>query len=166
MFKFRLLCVVILCAAAAVSEQPDKIVTWSATLVSGHSASGKKTGTVVLTARIQPGWHLYSISQPAGGPIATQIVIPADQGFRQSGPVTGPKPDVKFDPNFGMNAETYSHSAQFQVPVEISALKKGMVDVRFQACTERLCMPPRTEHVAVSLKPGSVGHPLQTPGPK
>ena len=36
--------------------------------------SGDKT-SVTLNVKIEPGWHLYALDQPAGGPIPTTIKV-------------------------------------------------------------------------------------------
>ena len=52
--------------AGASAQNPVK---WSR---STGSFQGK-TYILKLTAEIDPGWHLYALDQPSGGPIATTI---------------------------------------------------------------------------------------------
>src|SRR4051812_32663822 len=52
-------------------------------------------------------WHLYSITQPPGGPIATTISVGPSSTFRQAGTIIGSTPDIADDPNFGMMTETH-----------------------------------------------------------
>ena len=113
--------------------------------------------SVRLSASINSGWHMYSITQPAGGPTTTVIKIPAAQPFSLDGQVSGPSPHVAYDANFEMNTETYEESAAFIVPVAVAKNasagdQKLTVDVRFQVCNDTMCMPPTTEHLSVPIK--------------
>jgi thiol:disulfide interchange protein DsbD len=123
----------------------------------------------VLKADIDPGWHLYALDQPKGGPIATTIKIPGGAPFEITGNIESPKPEVKPDPNFmvdGKPLETrsFEKSASFTVPLK--ALADGSADalalvVRFQLCNDTTCIPPRnikvtftgSEEVARSAPP-------------
>jgi thiol:disulfide interchange protein DsbD len=112
---------------------------------------------VTVSAALEPDWHIYSITQPAGGPTRTEISIPAGQVFQSNGLVKGAEPHVAFDPNFEVNTETYEQSAEFIVPVIVApgvegGNSKGVINVKFQACNETTCMPPTTELIPVTLK--------------
>jgi thiol:disulfide interchange protein DsbD len=105
----------------------------------------------VLKADIDPGWHLYALDQPKGGPIAATIKIPEGTPFEITGNIESPKPGVRPDPNFmidGKPLETrsFEKSASFTVPLK--ALADGSADalalvVRFQLCNDTTCIPPR-----------------------
>src|SRR3954468_7968333 len=57
--------------------------------------------TVGLRATIPSGWHLYSVTQPPGGPVPTTIDIATPQ-FKLAGPIDGPIPVSAYDPNFSI----------------------------------------------------------------
>lgn len=112
--------------------------------------------SVVLVASITRGWHLYSISQPPGGPTATVITIPKQQPFLLANEIKGPEPEKTFDPNFQMEIEFYEESASFTIPLVVAASTAAgkqelQVTVRFQSCSDRLCLPPTTLKPKVSL---------------
>ena len=44
-------------------------------------------GRLWITATIAPGWHIYSITQPPGGPLATKIEVSPPRGVRRHGQV-------------------------------------------------------------------------------
>jgi thiol:disulfide interchange protein DsbD len=108
---------------------------------------------------------MYSITQGAGGPIPTRITLA--EGPFALGRITGTRPTVKLDPNFGINTETYSGSATFSVPFTVnrdapqgeSPLK---INVRYQVCNETVCMPPRTISVASAV---AISAAVATPTP-
>jgi len=129
-------------------------VTWSATAPKPVAAG--QTVPITLVATIDDGWHLYSTTQPSGGPVPTRITVGASTIFAENGALAFPKPAVAPDPNFGINVETYDRTVTFTVPVKIAANARPGVDTlaiqaRFQACNANLCLPPRTQTVSVPV---------------
>ncbi len=119
--------------------------------VSPSSVPAGGNGTARISATIESGWHLYSISQGRGGPIPTRISL-ADGPFKMTG-VSGPRPAVKLDPNFGINTETYSGSAAFVI--RFAAARDAAegpqtldASIRYQVCNDSLCLPPKTVKLA------------------
>lgn len=109
-----------------------------------------------LKVEIEPGWRLYALNQPDGGPIATKITIPEDQPYTLHGEIRADKAKSKPDPNFIIDGKPlvtkyYEENATFGLtfdpipgrpfPPEIA------VDVRFQVCNDSFCLPPRTKRV-------------------
>lgn len=144
-----------LMASSAGAQNPSDIVKWSATCRPQSVKAGQNL-TASLQAKIEDGWHVYSITQPPGGPTATEVSVPNGQPFKQVGNVTQPKPESAYDPNFSMNTEFYEDQVSFSVPLAVDASAKtgemkGTIDVRFQACNERFCLPAVKAHVPLSL---------------
>lgn len=129
-------------------------VVWSAT--APKSAAPGSTVPITLVATIDDGWHLYSTTQPSGGPIPTRISVGPSSIFAEAGALAFPKPTVAPDPNFGINVETYQRTVTFTVPVHVAADARRGVDTvallaRFQACNASLCLPPKTQTVSVPV---------------
>src|SRR6266581_2788272 len=80
---------------------------------------------VQVVAKIDEGWHLYSLDQPAGGPIPTRLIIPNNQKFKLAGEIESPLPQVVFDSNFKMETQLYEEEAVFNLPIE--ALKEATI---------------------------------------
>jgi thiol:disulfide interchange protein len=143
----------LLSASAARAQNP---VTFS---IKANAASALKPGdkfTAKVAAQIQGGWHLYSITQGAGGPVPTRITMPEGQPFKLAGTPSGPRPRVAMDPNFEINTETHEGSVTFSVPVLVIAdapagAQSLNVNVRYQACNDKNCLPPRTAKLSVPV---------------
>ncbi len=106
-----------------------------------------------LRAAVDPGWHLYALEQPDGGPIPTTIKIPDGRPFAIAGKIGSPKPITEFDPNFNLDTKYYINEASFSVPLKAAADTPGdelALDVRFQLCNETYCLPPKTMRVSFS----------------
>jgi DsbC/DsbD-like thiol-disulfide interchange protein len=142
-------------------------VTWTAAAPKGAAAPGS-TVPVSLTATVDDGWHLYSTTQPPGGPIPTRITVAPSPAFAAGGTVTFPKPTVAPDPNFGINVETYDRTVTFTIPVKVApSAPKGAdtatVQARFQACNATACRPARSRSPSRSrcarCRPATCGWP-------
>ena len=116
------------------------------------SAKALRPGQVYkinLTAAIEPEWHLYSLVPVENGPIATRIWLPDRQPFTLSGDITTPEPRRIQDSNFGIEVGFYEGSPQFVLPVRVTSGERDgpqtlQVSVRFLACNDQMCLPPRT----------------------
>ena len=92
---------IVLIAAFAVSICAQNPAKW--TLSSSDSGRSYLDGDklkVALNAAIDPGWHLYALEQPEGGPIPTTIKITSGKPFTLDGNIASPKAIVEPDPNF------------------------------------------------------------------
>src|SRR5688572_14196112 len=98
--------------AALVAQNPTK---WTAKTDSLPIDQGD-TAHVTLQLKVETGWHVYSITQGAGGPTPTKITVPKDQPFSIGGPIESTAPMVKFDKNFSMQVESHEDVATFVVP--------------------------------------------------
>jgi DsbC/DsbD-like thiol-disulfide interchange protein len=149
--------------AGTASAQGENTVTWQARSASSTVAAGA-TVLVTLTATIQDGWHLYSMTQGPGGPTPTRIALAPDGAFTLANAINGPVPASMLDPNFGITVETYDGQAAFVVPVRpADSTHAGpntlTIKARYQACSATLCLPPRTATIALPLAVGA-SHPV------
>jgi DsbC/DsbD-like thiol-disulfide interchange protein len=138
------------------AQSQEKIlnpVEWSLKVGAGTATDG--TLTAELTAKIEDGWHLYSLTPIANGPRPTRITLPAEQAFELAGKIEAPDPFVETDPNFGIEVEYYEESVTFKLPLKRRAGQRGdklMVEARYQTCTNRLCLPPKTVKLEAEVK--------------
>jgi DsbC/DsbD-like thiol-disulfide interchange protein len=115
-----------------------------------------RTVPLTVQAEIAKGWHIYSLTQKSGGPIPLSIKLVDAADVIVRGVIKAPQPERMFDKNFGIETELYSGNARFTIPVGVpgralGGFRKFHVAVRYQVCSETLCLPPRTEKLAVVL---------------
>ena len=144
-------------ANAQKSADATKPVTWTIAPVTGPVTVGQ-TVNVRINAVLQDGWHIYSITQPAGGPIATRITLPTEQAFTlASDPKPTVQPEIKFDEAFRMNVQLHEKAVGFTVPVRLAAAMpipdSVHVNVRYQVCNASLCYPPQTAKLVAPVSP-------------
>ncbi len=119
---------------AALAAQRLDPIQWTAT------GSGN---LVKLVSQAEPPWHLYSMTTPRP-PIATTAKIDGVDNLE----IFQPPPVRKFDPNFEAETETFEGETIFYVRGAIP--QDAVIKVRFQACTDKQCLPPRTKEVAIA----------------
>jgi len=131
------------------------VVRWTAKIEPAVIVKAGAEIEVVLDARIDPGWHLYAITQEGGGPQALVIAPPPESAFRLAGSVIAPLPIIAPDANFNIDTQYHAEEATFYVPLVVPASANGRtaldLDVTYQTCTDRFCLPPATERVSLSL---------------
>ena len=143
-------------ALATGSAQAQDPVHWTAEIEEESLAPGAKI-TVTVRATIDAGWYIYSITQGEGGPVPSKISLSAEQPFTLAGKVEGTEPKVKFDQNFQMQVEVHEGRVSYAVPVQVSVeagsdVSEMEVRARYQACTNRVCLPAQTEKISLPVK--------------
>lgn len=141
--------------SARLSLRP---VRWS--LVGGNKTrevTNGRTVPITVQAEIAKGWHIYSLTQKPGGPIPLRLGLVGAADVIIRGVIDAPKPERKYDRNFGIETELYSGSPQFRIPLGVpgrsrSGVRKLQVTARYQVCSDKLCLPPRTDSVHVTLR--------------
>ncbi len=162
-FRLNVIAALILVCGLAVTAaaQMANPINLSAKLDPNPVKAGQAAKATV-TAKIESGWHLYSLTQPAGGPRPTKISIDETGPFKADGKATQPKPKVAADPNFSVPGqppfmtETFDGEATFTLPIKVAAdappgNQKLTVKFYFQVCNDHECLPPRTKPLEVDV---------------
>ena len=129
-------------------------VTWKAELQPTDIRAGEG-GRVVVSATIEDGWYIYAPTTPPGGPNPTEITLAAGSALTAKGKLAQPKPYVHFDEGFQMNTETFKKGVSFGLPfvlkAKVSGAQKATIEASFQACNNRVCLPPKTVEIPVDF---------------
>ncbi len=145
-------------SASAYQGLPANPIRWSV-----KDAGPKKplpagsSFSLQILAHITPGWHLYSTSQPEGGPIPTRVWLAEGQVFQPAKELQFPVPHKMFDKNFEMDVEYYEESPTFTLFLKVAPKTPPgkhtlVVQARFQACNDKVCLPPRTEKISLDVE--------------
>ncbi len=143
-------------AAAIAGQQPRPPVSWSARIAPG--AAPVRTGShlvLAVTATIQEGWHVYGPEELPNGPRPLRITVAAGQPFT-AGKLEAPEPDRELDSAFNQVTAFYSKTTTFRLPVTVAAgtspgPREIALEIRFQACDGRICLPGRTTKLSVPV---------------
>ncbi len=161
----RIALAMIFAATAALAQTQH--VAWSLDVQPNPAAPGAKA-LLRITAKLEPGWHIYSGSSPAGIPASFQIEnAPAVEKFRT---LQAP-PKKAYDANFGSETETYEGEAVFLLDLQLkkdapAGEEQGSVKAKFQVCNATECDPGHgTEPFTLRIDPAaSAAAPLIPPG--
>ena len=79
----------------------------------------RQAGRLAITASMLPPWHIYSITQPPGGPPATKITLTPSSAYRLAGALTAnPPPETKPEPPFNnLMVESHRGSVTWRAPL-------------------------------------------------
>jgi hypothetical protein len=151
----KILTCVILLALSLAGAAPDP-VAWK---LADAPARGVKPGarfTVNLVARIEEGWHLYSMKHVEDGPVATRIWLAEGQQFQLADAIKGSPPETLQDPSFNMEVELYEGEASFALPLKVAASASAgvqtlVVSASYQSCNNKICLPPKTVKVVLPV---------------
>ena len=152
------LALLLLAAALPAAAQGPNYVRWSLTLDPPTAAPG---ATVIarLAGSIDPGWHVYSMSTAAA--IPTTLKLAPNPAVADSRVFQAPFKKA-YDPNFQKDTETYQDSAVFLLELQLSPTAAAgtseiSATVRYQACNDKVCIPPvrRTATATLTIDPAA-----------
>ena len=110
--------------------------------------------TLLLIAKIDKSWHLYSQDIPPDGPIPTTFTFTKSADYELVGKVTESKPIIENDPLFKMDLKFFADKAIFKQKVKILSNKpftiKGVLE--FMCCDDKQCIPPTEVEFTFDLK--------------
>ena len=122
---------VAVCALAADA------VNWTITLVDDKTDHP----SVKISAKINPGYHLYAVDNPAGGSMPLQFYFDV-KGCKTVGqPVANKKYTTEFDDIFEVNQHFYDGSVTFTQKLQPTAKDYSVnVEIQGQACNDTGCV--------------------------
>ena len=106
-----------------------------------------RKGMLNLTARMAPGWHVYSVTQQKGGPMASTIKVAESADHKLLGPfVADRRPHSKMYEFWDVPAEEHEGQVTWSAPLELPEgvqPDKLTINVVYsgQVCREGTCIP-------------------------
>lgn len=119
-----------------------------------------KPGRLFIEATMEPGWHIYSLTQPSGGPTTTRIKLEASDGYEPPGGFqSSPPPEKKQDALFDMVVETHHGRVVWYAPLTLTqGIDPAVLEIKGSVhalpCTETSCTQPQDFEFVAKLGPG------------
>lgn len=140
--------VFLLFAWAGLNAQIMQPVKWKfyTTHIQGNKHALK------FSAKIEPGWHMYSQFIEEGGPIPTSFRFKKGN-YTLIESVKEPTPHKEQDPVFAMELAWFNDSVTFTQIVEVKeypATVQG--DLEFMVCNDESCLPPEVPEFELVIK--------------
>ena len=103
--------------------------------------------TLIFTAKLDSGWHLYSQHLEGDGPFPTRFNITGASQFKLIGPTEEGKPLNEYDKNFDMMLKYFEHEADFVQKIKVLSKNNFTVTgtIDYQVCMEQCIFPPAKE---------------------
>jgi hypothetical protein len=145
-----------LCVTASADAPPEP-VHWNVALVFKDPIRKGSDATLEVSGVIDAGWHVYALEQLPHGPTPLRVTLDQNVIAVLASPASGSAPEKAYSASFGLDTEYYTHSFAVRVPVRLSQdLPAGRqlipLNVRFQACSDKECLLPRTLHLSLPIE--------------
>jgi thiol:disulfide interchange protein DsbD len=143
-----------------------KPVTWSFKV----EQTKPDEATLLLTAKIDPKWHLYSqdVPPPPDGPVGTSFNFTRSQDFNLIGKVTESKSIAERDPMFDNNILKYfEHKALFKQKIKVIGKQDFKIkgSLEFMCCDDTKCIPPDEVEFSFDIKGNPGGSEITAAAP-
>ena len=137
---------IILCLLSVAVSAQGSHIKWSQSVK--DNGAGKYT--LIATASIENGWHLYDLEQRNGGSTATTIQFSAPDGVVFDGTLReATEPKRLFDKTFGMEIGYFEHRAAFEQDITLTAPSATITaSIDYMVCNDNVgCVPADAELV-------------------
>lgn len=117
--------------------------------------NGTENATLVIKAKIDKGWHLYSQFVGEGGPVPTTIKFNASKEYSLVGKTEeSPKPHSIYEELFGMKVAFFEKNATFKQKIKVTSSKDFKVagTLEFMVCDDKQCLPPEEMEISFDVK--------------
>jgi thiol:disulfide interchange protein/DsbC/DsbD-like thiol-disulfide interchange protein len=119
------------------------------------AATAEHSAVLMITAEIAPGWHVYSLTQPPGGPTKTKIELTPSPEYQLAGEFRSlPQPTERVDNEawVGLTIEEHAGQVTWYAPIELAAGVDPAAltiagQVRMLACKDS-CIPVNKDFTA------------------
>lgn len=117
--------------------------------------NGNENATLVISAKIDKGWHLYSQFIGEGGPVPTTVKFKASKEYSLVGKTEeSPKPHSIYEELFGMKVAFFEKNATFKQKIKVTSSKNFNINgtLEFMVCDDKQCLPPEEIEISFDVK--------------
>ncbi len=131
---------------------------------------------LIVTVKLDAGWHMYSQHTDPNGPLATEFAFEKSKDYALVGKVVEPKPHEEKDEMFGCVVKSFSGTVVFHQKIKRLSQKDFTVKgtISYQLCNNGSCIAPEdhdmtfkvkgaTEEVAAAEEPAAAVDDSETP---
>lgn len=113
----------------------------------------EREAELLITAKIEKGWHLYSQFIDDGGPIPTSFKFNSSPDYTLIGKVSeSPKAVKAYDKNFDMDIAWHKTQVVFKQRINLNKpIDKVSGVLEFMVCNDERCLPPTEVEFEIPL---------------
>ena len=136
----KLLSIILILVALTSQAQILEPVKWSFSSKTINDTEAE----LIITAKIEKGWHVYSQFIEEGGPIPTSFNFSPSGDYKLIGKVSEtPKAVSAFDKTFDMQIAWHENLATFKQKIRLNKTKTTVSGkLEFMVCNDERCLPP------------------------
>ena len=134
----------------AASAQTQNPVSWTA----AYKATSATEGEIIITAKIDKNWHIYSQDATADGPVPTSFIFEKNKNYQLNGKAVEIGAHEIFDKTFDAKISSFSDKAEFIQKIKFTG-KPGFVipfKLEYMSCNDMMCLPPKTIDLSVKVQ--------------
>ena len=139
---------------------PDNLVTFEYRFEPNEPRPGEHA-RIIIELDVHSGWHVYSVIPDMGefAPIPTSLTL-ENRSMLMIGPVYESNPIIAKDPVLDMLLSFHEKKATLFQNIRIledtkgGAVLKSVIKLRYQACSDRICLPPKTDEFSADISIG------------
>lgn len=109
---------------------------------------------LIVTVKLDKGWHMYSQHTDANGPLPTVFEFTPSSDYQLVGKVAEPKPHEEMDPLFGCVVKSFEGTVVFRQKIKRLSNKdftvKGLLS--YQLCNDGSCIAPEDHDMVFKVK--------------
>ena len=109
---------------------------------------------LIVTVKLDNGWHMYSQHTDANGPLPTVFEFSPSSDYQLVGKVSEPKPHEEMDAMFGCIVKSFSGTVIFRQKIKRLSQKdftvKGILS--YQLCNDGSCIAPEDHDMVFKVK--------------
>ena len=112
---------------------------------------------LVITVKLDAGWHMYSQHTDPNGPLATEFAFEKSKDYALVGKVVEPKPHEEKDEMFGCVVKSFSGTVVFRQKIKRLSQKDFTVKgtISYQLCNNGSCIAPEDHDMTFKVKGAS-----------
>jgi len=136
MSKYLLFFTFFIGLSSALNAQMREPVKWKYSI--------NDSGEIIFHASVDPGWHLYDMNLPEGGPTSTSFEFDEIKGAELVGKVfTNSKIHSKYDDMFKMTVRWFEENPTFIQKLKIKNKAEFSISgsINYLSCNDQTCVP-------------------------
>lgn len=116
-------------------------------------------GYVVIKAKIDKDWHIYSQNQSADGPIPTSFVFTGNADFEPINKTEEPPAEKAYSEVFSTEVVSFANEVVFKQKIKRKNPNSFDLnaELEFMACNNNMCLPPKVVKFSVRIPLASSG---------
>ena len=119
---------------------------------------------LIVTVKLDKGWHMYSQHTDANGPLPTVFEFTPSSDYQLVGKVAEPKPHEEMDPLFGCVVKSFEGTVVFRQKIKRLSDKdftvKGLLS--YQLCNDGSCIAPEDHDMVFKVKSAAAQEKAET----